>query len=231
MYKSYRREHTKIMLVVLIRSLIIFSFLLIGIRLMGKRTIGELQPYEFVITLAVADLACTPMQDISVPLLYGIVPLFTVFVAHYVITLITAKSKKFRRFLNGKPFVVIDNDGINSECLTKLNMNVNDLIELMRQQGYFSVEQVMYGIIETNGKLSILPREDAVLPKSIPMTLIVEGSILHENLQSLHIDEKDIFAVLKEQKIAEKDVVLMTADSNRLFIQPKKSKYITCEVK
>ena len=218
------------MLVVLVRSLIIFTFLLIGIRLMGKRTIGELQPYEFVITLAVADLACTPMQDISVPILYGIVPLFTVFVAHYIITLITAKSKKFRRFLNGKPFVVIDGDGINSECLTKLNMNVNDLIELMRQQGYFSIEQVAFGIIETNGKLSILARENVEQPKSIPMTLIVEGSFLHENLRSLSITEEQIMNLLNEKKVKEKDVVLMTAESNKVFVQPKKSKYFTVEV-
>lgn len=218
------------MLVVLVRSFIILILLILGIRLMGKRTIGELQPYEFVITLAVADLACTPMQDISIPLLYGLVPLFTVFVAHYVITLFTTKSIKFRKVLNGKPFIVIDSDGINSECLTKLNMNVNDLMALIRQQGYFSVTQISYGILETNGKLSVLPNEEAQAPQSIPMTLIVEGTVLHKNIQSIEITEEQINKVLSEQQLDKRDVVLMTADSNTLFIQPRKKKYMTVEV-
>ena len=196
---------------------------------MGKRTIGELQPYEFVITLAVADLACTPMQDISIPLLYGLVPLFTVFVAHYFITLVTTKSIKLRERLNGKPFIVIDNDGINSECLKKLNLNVNDLMSLIRQQGYFSVTQISYGIIETNGKLSILENEEAETPRSIPMTLMVEGKILDENIKSLDLDETKIRDVLEKQHIKEKDVVLMTADSGNVFIQPKSGKYVTVE--
>lgn len=218
------------MLVVLVRSLIIFVLLVLGIRLMGKRTIGELQPFEFVIVLAVADLACTPMQDISIPILYGLVPLFTIFVAHYFLTLITTKSIKFRKVLNGKPFIVIDGDGINTECLTKLNMNVNDLMALIRQQGYFSVTQISYAIVETNGKLSVLENEEAEAPQSIPMTVIVEGTLLHENIQSLNITEEQINNVLSEQKIRKKDVVLMTADSNSLFIQPKNSKYLTVEV-
>lgn len=196
---------------------------------MGKRTIGELQPYEFVITLAVADLACTPMQDISIPLLYGLVPLFTVFVAHYFITLVTTKSIKLRERLNGKPFIVIDSDGINSECLKKLNLNVNDLMSLIRQQGYFSVTQISYGIIETNGKLSILENEEAEAPQSIPMTLMVEGKILDENIKSLDLDETKIRDVLEKQHIKEKDVVLMTADSGNVFIQPKSGKYVTVE--
>lgn len=217
------------MMLVLARSLIILTFLILGIRLMGKRTIGELQPYEFVITLAVADLACTPMQDISIPLLYGLVPLFTVFVAHYFITLVTTKSIKLREHLNGKPFIVIDSDGINSECLKKLNLNVNDLMSLIRQQGYFSVTQISYGIIETNGKLSILENEEAEAPQSIPMTLMVEGKILDENIKSLDLDETKIRDVLNRQHIKEKDVVLMTADSGNVFIQPKQGKYVTVE--
>lgn len=218
------------MVMIIARSLIIFTLLILGMRLMGKRTIGELQPYEFVITLAVAELACTPMQDLSIPLINGIIPLFTLFLAHYLITLITTKSIKFRKALNGKPLIIIDSDGINSECLKKLNMNVNDLMSLIRQQGYFSLEQVSYAIIETNGKLSILENEEAASPNSIPMTLIVEGSYMHENMESLHITEEQVEKVLQEQQLEKKDIVIMTADSNRLFIQPKAKKYCVIEV-
>lgn len=218
------------MLAVLVRSFIIFFFLIIGIRLMGKRTIGELQPYEFVITLAVADLASTPMADLSIPLLYGLVPLFTIFVAHYFLTLLTTKSVKFRKKLNGKPFIVIDSDGINSECLTKLNMNVNDLMALIRQQGYFSIPQIAFAIIETNGKLSILPKENQPSPQSIPLSLIVEGKPLEENMKSLNVTIADLEKILAKRNVRTKDVVLMTAESNTVFVQPQKSKYFTVEV-
>jgi uncharacterized membrane protein YcaP (DUF421 family) len=194
---------------------------------MGKRTIGELQPYEFVISLAVADLACVPMQDISVPIVYGIVPLCILFIGHYLITAITSKSIKFRRMLNGKPMIVIDNDGINSECLKKLNMNVNDLISLIRQQGYFSVTEISYAILETNGKLSIMENEQGQSPKTIPMTLVIEGKELKENMAMLNITSEQINKILDGQKLKVKDVVLMTADSNNLFIQPRCAKYFT----
>ena len=219
------------MLIVLIRSIIIFVLLIVGIRLMGKRTIGELQPYEFVITLAVADLACTPMQDISIPLIYGMVPLFALFVIHYIMTMLSAKYIKFRKVLNGKPFVVIDSDGINSECLTKLNMDVNDLVGLLRQQGYFSVEQIAFAIVETNGKLSVLPKNDAVTPVSIPETLIVEGTLMSENVASVGFSREKIEGILRENHLRIKDVVLLTCENNRLFLQPKNAKYLVLEEK
>lgn len=215
------------MLTVVLRSLIVFVVLIAGVRLMGKRTIGELQPYEFVITLAVADLACTPMQDVSVPLLYGIIPILVLFIVHYLLTLATTKSQRVRKFLNGRPFVVIDGDGINCECLTKLNISVNDLLALIRQQGYFSIPEISYGIIETNGKLSVLKNESAQPPSTVPMTLIVEGKILGNNAEKIFVDEKKIKDILNAQNLAPKDVVLMTTESGNVFIQPKRAKYIT----
>lgn len=218
------------MIVVVARSLIIFAVLIFIMRLMGKRTIGELQPYEFVITLAIADLACTPMQDISIPLLYGLIPLFTVFIAHYVITLITTNKIKFRSKLNGTPLIVIDSDGINSECLKKLNMNVDDLMSLVRQQGLFSLEQVSYGIIETNGKLSILENTEVEAPSSVPTTLIVEGKFMSQNMQSIDITTEQVQKILNEQQLIRKNIMLMTAESNKVFIQPKNEKFRIIEV-
>lgn len=217
------------MLAIIIRTIIIFLFLAVGVRLMGKRTIGELQPYEFVITLAVADLACVPMQDVSVPITYGLVPLVILFIVHYVMTAIISKSIKFRKIVNGKPVIVIDSDGINSECLTKLNMDVNDLISLIRQQGYFSIPEISFGIIETNGKLSIMQNENATPPSSVPMTIVVEGKIMRENMQSVQITEEKVKTMLEEKKLKVKDVVLMTADSGSIFVQPRNAKYFTVQ--
>ena len=215
------------MLAIMVRTVIILVFLIIGVRLMGKRTIAELQPYEFVITLAVADLACVPMQDVSVPLSYGLIPLIVLFLTHYIMTGIVSKSIRFRKIVNGKPMIVIDKDGINSECLTKLNMDVNDLISLIRQQGYFSIPEISFGILETNGKLSIMENSEVEPPKSIPMTLIVEGKYMSENIKSLDMTEEKVSGYLSENKIKVKDVVLMTADSGTLFIQPRNGKYFT----
>ncbi len=215
------------MFTVVLRSLIVFIILIAGVRLMGKRTIGELQPYEFVITLAVADLACTPMQDVSVPLLYGVIPILVLFVVHFLLTFVTTKSQRFRKFLNGKPFIVIDSDGINSECLTKLNISVNDLLALIRQQGYFSIPEISYGIIETNGKLSILENENASPPSSVPTTLIVEGRLLGNNLEKINVQKDKVLSLLFDQHLTVKDVVLMTTEAGNVFIQPRNAKYIT----
>jgi Predicted membrane protein len=214
-------------LVILARTLIIFFFLLIVMRLMGKRQIGELQPFELVITLAVAELACTPMQDISVPIVYGLGPIFLIFVVHYFITLLSTKSIRFRKFLNGKPIIVINQDGIDYASLKKLNMNVNDLLESIRGMEYFSIEQVSFAIVETNGNISVLPNEAAEAPKSVPLSLIVEGKYIDANLAISNTHRDQINDYLKNKKLKVKDVILLTSDSNKLFVQPYHGKYFT----
>lgn len=218
------------MLIIIARSIIILLFLIAGLRLMGKRTIGEFQPFEFVIVLAVAELASTPMQEITTPILYGIVPLLTVFIVHYILTSISSKSIKFRKFFNGKPMIIIDDDGINNEILKKLNLNTNDLMEMLREQGYFTIEEISYAIIETNGKLSIMENENAEKPKSIPMMLVAEGKFMDENVNKINVQKENVEKILNQKNIKMKDVLLMTADSKKIFIQPKTGKYLTFEV-
>jgi len=217
------------MITVFIRTIIIYVFLVLGMRLMGKRTIGELQPFEFTITLALADLACMPMQDISVPLLYGLVPLFVMFLLHYFITLITGKSIKFRRFINGKPVIVINEDGIDFRALNSLNVNVNDLLEGLRAQQFFSPEQVKYAVYETGGNLSIMEREDAVAPQGIPITLVVEGKVMDVNFKYSSISKEGVMQLLKGEGLGVKDVLLMLVDGARVYVQPKGKKYFVVE--
>lgn len=194
---------------------------------MGKRTVGELQPFEFVITLAVADLACTPMQDISIPLLYGLIPLFIMFVLHFFITLGTAKSIKFRKFINGKPVIIINEDGIDYTALEKLNVNVNDVLESIRSQQFFSIEQIKYAVYETNGNLSVLPDESAEAPSGIPITLVVEGKKMSENIKLANLTEDAVDSYLGTKGIRIKDVVLMTKDDSKYFVQEKGKRYFT----
>ncbi len=217
------------MITVFIRTIIIYVFLVLGMRLMGKRTVGELQPFEFTITLALADLACMPMQDISVPLLYGLVPLFVMFLLHYFITLLAGKSIKFRRFINGKPVIVINEDGIDYKTLNSLNVNVNDLLEGLRAQQFFSPEQVKYAVYETGGNLSILERADAVEPSGIPVTLIVEGKVMDVNFEYSSLTKEDALTLLKSKGLVVKDVLLMLVDGTRVYVQPKNKKYFIVE--
>lgn len=196
---------------------------------MGKRTIGELQPFEFTITLAIADLACMPMQDISVPIVYGLVPLFVMFLLHYFITILTSKSIKFRRFINGKPVIVINENGLDYEALRSLNVDVNDVLESLRSQQFFSPEQVKYAVYETNGNLSILEREDAKEPSGIPITVIVEGRLMECNIGYTKYDKQGILNYVKNKNLSLKEVLLMTIDDTHVFLQPKKKAYISEE--
>ena len=219
------------MLVVFIRTVIIYLCLVVGMRLMGKRTIGELQPFEFTITLALADLACMPMQDISVPLVYGLIPLFVMFLLHFFITILTGKSIKFRRFINGKPIIIINEDGIDYKAINSLNVNVNDVLESLRSQQVFSPEQVKFAVYETNGNLSIMERENAKQPSGIPVTIIVEGRLMENNFSYAKVEKDDIINYLESKNLKLKDVLLMTIDGSHYFVQPKGKKYFSEEVK
>lgn len=219
------------MLVVFIRTIIIYVCLVIGMRLMGKRTIGELQPFEFTITLAIADLACMPMQDISVPLIYGLVPLFVMFLLHYLITIIAGKSIKFRRFLNGKPVIVINEQGIDYKAINSLNVNINDILESLRSQQFFSPEQVRYAVYETNGNLSVLENENGYTPSSIPVTIIVEGRLMETNFRYASVSKDDVIEYLDSKHLKQKDVLLMTIENTHYYIQPKGKPFFSEEVK
>ncbi|MCR4725832.1 MAG: DUF421 domain-containing protein [Clostridia bacterium] len=229
------------MLTVFIRSIITYVFLLFIMRLMGKRQLSELQPFEFVITLIVAELACIPMSDTSIPLSYGIIPMFTMFILHIAITKLASKNHKFNRFLNGVPVVVISPSGIDHRLLDKLDMNVTDLLHALRAAGYFYPSEVAYAIMETNGTLSVLPKSAfapvtpndmkvSVDASEMPYPIICEGATFSENLVITGVGEDSIRTLLERHGIRKSDVLLLTVDKNReVFLQPYKGKAITGE--
>ncbi len=210
-------------------------------RLMGKRQLSELQPFEFVITLIVAELACIPMSDTSIPLSYGIIPMFTMFILHIAITKLASKNHKFNRFLNGVPVVVISPKGIDHRLLDKLDMNVTDLLHALRAAGYFYPSEVAYAIMETNGTLSVLPKSAfaPVTPNDIdvsvdssemPYPIICEGNTFSENLTITGVKEEEINAFLEKHAVNKKDVLLLTVDKGReVYLQPYRGNAITGE--
>ena len=166
------------MLTIVFRAVIIYLVVLFLYRLMGKRQLGEMQPFELVLTLIIADLATIPMAEISVPVLHGIVPLFTLVVVHYILTFFSKISSGFSCFLSGKPVIIINPNGIDNKALKNLDISVDDVFEAIRGCGYFKIEQIQYAIMETNGKMSVLPKSNFAPVTAGDMKLKVEKSTI-----------------------------------------------------
>lgn len=226
------------MTTIIIRVLIIYILILLVFRLMGKRQIGQMQPFEFVLTLIIADLAVIPMAEIALPLLNGVVPLLTLVVFHYVITFLTRKSSSFSKILSGKPVIVVNPNGIDYTALKKLNITIDDLFEAIRGSGFFSFSEIEYAIMETTGKVSVMPKsknapatcQDLKIkkePSSLPLTIISEGSFMEDNLK-LSNKPKDFFiTLLNSKKISSiKNILLLTiTKQGEVFLQEKNGCY------
>ncbi len=213
------------MALLFIRTTIIFITLLFLMRLMGKSQIGEMQPFEFVITLLIADLACIPMADTSIPLLYGIIAVVTIFILHQVMWLLNLWFKPMRSVISGKPSVVINKNGIDEFQLKKNNLDVSDLIESMRGAGYFNLDDVYYGLYESNGSFTALAKPEKT-SYSLSLTLIDRGKADTKNLERCGFDRERLHKFLKEQKAKEHQVVVMTVNGDgRVYFQKRGEKY------
>lgn len=144
------------MFIVLIRTIFLYSLVILVMRLMGKRQIGELQPYEFVITIMISDLAALPMQDTRLPLILGIIPIVTLLFIKTVLTQLQLKSQFTRKVLEGEPCILVCKGKINYNALKKQQINLDELMEELRLAGYFDLSQIQYAILENNGQLSFL---------------------------------------------------------------------------
>ncbi len=222
------------MVIIFIRSLATFVVLLIVMRLMGKRQIGEMQPFELVLTLLIAELACIPMADISVPLVYGIAAILAVFILHQLLSVIEQTSRAAKRIISGKPSLVLNKNGVDFAELRRNNMDVEDLIESMRSAGYYSLDDLDYAIFESNGKLSAKEKIDYDRKKTaLPVLLIGEGKIIKKNLALIGKDEKWVRDHVKDKGVNKiKDVGVMTIDgSGKVYFQKENEKYDTFFVK
>jgi uncharacterized membrane protein YcaP (DUF421 family) len=200
---------------------------------MGKRQLGELQPFDFSITLVAAELACLPMTDPSIPLFYGIIPLLTLFIIHLFITKFSTSSARIRRLVNGKPIVLIAEGTVDAKMLKESNMNINDLLEALRAQSYFNIGEVQYAILETNGAISVMPKfsnkpattSDLGLSngsENLPYTIIEEGKFMDVNLDLLGVSDKEsVLRKIEEFGLRQKDILLFTLTSEgSVYIQP-----------
>lgn len=210
------------MIITIIRTVVVYFFVTLGIRLMGKRQIGDMQPNELAVTLLISEIAAIPLQDSSQPVLNGIVAIFMLVIIEIFLSVITMKSIKFRKLMSGNSAIVIKNGVIDQKAMKKVRLTVIDLIELLRGQGIFHIENVAYAVLEVNGSLSVLqksqylPVEKQDIPKlkiqsaSLPLPVISDGKIIMDALESLGGSENEIKRRISPAKV--EDVFLLTLD-------------------
>jgi len=201
---------------------------------MGKKQVGELEPFELAITIMISELASLPMQDSRIPLLHGIVPILTLLILQNLFSLIQLKSEKIRSLINGEPSILIEKGKIDFQELKNQRFNINDLMEELRLQGYYDLENIEYAILETSGQLSIIPKteESPVTKKDLslqftqerlPVTLILDGKINKKNLKLIKKDEKWLENKLKKDNISSYDELLIAILNSKgnLYYQKK----------
>ena len=213
------------MAIVFIRAVILLITLLAVMRFMGKRQIGEMEPFEFIITLVIAELVCVPMSDVSIPLVYGIVSVLAVFILHQAFTMLERSGRFMRKVISGSPSIVINKNGVDIAELKKNNISIDDLMESLRGCGVFSLQSALYAIFESNGKLSVL-KDDESDCNELSVLIVADGKIIKGNTEKAGLTEEKLRSVLADNNAELKDVAVMTVDENgKTYFQKKYEKY------
>lgn len=224
------------MLQVHIRTLILYLALIVGVRLLGKRQIGQMEPTEFVITMLLANLATLPLEDPDFPLLYGLGPLGLVVLGELLFSLLTLKSIKIRKLFCSKPVILMENGQICEKAMRRNRINLDELTMHLREKGIYDLETVKFAILETNGQLSTLlyarheppSAGDAnihVKDTELPITLISDGRILEENLILTGKDRLWLDRELERRGCQAKQVLLLTrAADGKIYFSKKEGR-------
>lgn len=208
------------MIIVVIRSMILYGVVLISMRVMGKGELGELQPFDLVVSLMLADLAIMPMEDLDAPLAYGFTAIATIMFLQCLISYITLKSNTARKIICGRPSILIDHGTFNTKEMNKLRINVNDILGQMRLKGYYNLDDIDYLIMETNGEMSIIAHEEGsgVKCKRIPISIVLDGKIMYKNLEKFEIKENNVIKELHKKNLKLEEVIYGFLDENENFI-------------
>ena len=212
------------MLISYLRTAFLYLVLVLSVRLMGKRQIGQMEASEFVVTMLVADLASIPMQDSAIPLLSGLVPIFTVLGMELVLSWAIMKSVVMRRFFCGKPVILIDNGKILRDNLRRTRVTLDELTGHLREKDVLDIRTVQFAILENDGSLSVFPfpKDRPATAKEagietgkqyLPMTIIEDGYLSRDNLRKAGKDEDWLGRVLREKGADQQDTLLLTVDA------------------
>ena len=211
---------------IFLKTIIIYFFLLVAVRLMGKKEIGQMQPVELVAIIIIADVASVPMQNVGTPIIQGIVPIFALLTVELVLSYLNIKFDFFHKIISGKPSVLISKGKVVQENLKKQRYTIDGLIEQLRMSGYPDIRDVDYAILETSGQMSVIakekPQEAQTEYVGFPRIVIMENKIYPENLNALGLNEQWLKNQLKENKLKQKDLFIFIVDeSGKIFYQKK----------
>ncbi|HZK43732.1 MAG TPA: DUF421 domain-containing protein [Syntrophomonadaceae bacterium] len=222
--------------IIIIRTLILFGVIIIFLRLMGKRQIGQLQPYELVVIIMISELGAIPMQDTGIPLVNGLIPIFVLFTAQVALSFLSLKSERARGIICGKPSIIIEKAKIKEKEMRKLRYNINDLLEQLRSKGVTDISDVEFAVLETNGEISVFLKSQkrAVQPadlgidtpyEGLSTSLIMDGHVIQENLENLNLTVEYLQNELNKYGITDlKDVFFASLDTQgQIFYQVKSS--------
>ena len=221
------------MLLSYVRTVILYLVLIVVIRLMGKRQVGQLEPSEFVVTMLLANLATIPIENPDVPVTHGLLPIAIVVGGELLLAYLTLRSIKIRKLLCGKPVILIEEGKISQENLRRTRINLDELTMHLREKNVFDLSQVKFAILETNGNLSVFPypkhmpatAKDAGVQATsqfIPLTIIADGYLSKENLQKAGKDLSWVNRVLREKQATIQTTWLLTVDGrDHIFFLPK----------
>ena len=211
------------MIITVIRTALLYIFVIAAIRIMGKRQLSDMQTSELVITMIIADIASIPMQNTSQPLLTGVVPVVILVCIEIIISILMQKIPTIRNLVCGKPQIIINNGKLDQKILKALRLTTEDLSVLLRQEGVFSITEVQYCIIETNGKISVMLKPEKRNPTNgdlslqitdsgIDAVIISDGEYLYRSMKLCEVDKKWIDKILKKEKLSAEEVMIMTAN-------------------
>lgn len=218
------------MLIIFVRTLVLYVIIVVVLRLMGKRQIGQLQPSELVVALIIADLAAVPMSNVGIPLLNGIIPIITLYILEELLSFISMKSESARGLICGKPSILIERGIIVEQELGSLRYNLNDLLEQLRLKNFSNLEDIDYAILETSGQLSVIPKSEnkpvtikdmniKATPQQLPVTVIIDGRTNSDNLHKIGLSKEWLAKELKKNKIAsDKDVFFAYLNPERKLV-------------
>lgn len=224
------------MLTIILRAALLYFFVIIGLRLMGKRQIGEMQPGELVVTLLISEMAAIPLQDISQPVLLGIAAISTLVFLEVTLSVVVLKIPKLHRLISGSSRIIIKNGVVNQKEMKSLRITISDLVELLRDRDVYDISTVAYAIMETNGSLNVLlkgteqPVTKADLGKkaqaALPLPIISDGIIMKDAMKELGLDKRDIDNIVKENKAKTADIFLLQVDKDLNYTIIKKDETI-----
>ena len=211
------------MLTAFYRTVLFYFLLLVVMRLLGKRQLGQMEPSEFVVTMMIANLATIPMEDDGIALFSGLVPICVILGTELVLSFLNLKSSKIRKLLCGKPVILIENGNILQQNLRKTRISLDELTGHLREKDVLDIRSVQYAILETNGNLSVFPypkeqpasARDAgikVRQQFLPITIVSDGELMEQNLAIAKKDRQWLDRVLEEKHASLQDTWLLTVD-------------------